>query len=291
MTAGNWNGFPRSDRPHISPSQLDMYLRCGEQWRRRYVCREVIPPGIALVKGGAVHQAAEVNFGQKVESRSDLPAKVLCEAAVEHVEATVRKDGLFLTPEEESIGAQAIVGRAKDSAVALTNLYARDIAPRVQPIMVEEFVRIPIPRCSHDLLGRLDVVDDQDQVVDLKTSSRRKTQEDVDRSDQLTFYDAAVEYRLERKCRGVRLEVMVETKVPTVQTLRSERTRRDRDVLLGKINSMIAGIQASVFLPAAAGSWCCSPRFCGYWHSCPYVNTERKAAADAAAESIFGGKS
>ena len=32
---------------HLSVSQLGMFQRCGEQWRRRYLDEEVIPPGIA----------------------------------------------------------------------------------------------------------------------------------------------------------------------------------------------------------------------------------------------------
>jgi hypothetical protein len=275
-------------RPHISPSQIDMYLRCGEQWRRRYLCGEVIPPGIALIKGSAVHKAAEVNFEQKIASRTDLPLTQLCEAAAEHVDATIRKDGLFLTPEEETIGAQKVIGQIKDSAVTMTGAFVRGIAPRIQPAMVEKFITIPIPNCSHDLLGRLDIATEGDEVVDLKTSSRKKTQEDIDRSDQLTFYDAAFEYETGRPCKGLSLEVVIETKIPTTQTLRSTRGPKDRGILVAKINTILAGVKAGVFLPAASGAWCCSPRFCGYWHTCPFVDAERKAAAEATA-NVWGG--
>ena len=270
-----------SRKPHISPSQLDMYLRCGEQWRRRYVCGEVIPPGVALIKGGAVHKAAEVNFLQKVESRVDLPLSQLYEAAVEHVDAIVRKDGLLLTQEEESIGTAKVIGGIKGSAVILTGAFARWVAPRIQPAMVEKFITIPIPDATHDLLGRLDIATVADEVVDLKTSSRKKTQEDVDRSDQLTFYDAAFEYETGRPCRGISFEVLVETKIPQVQSLWSTRAPKHRKILLAKINTMLAGVQAGVFLPAAAGNWCCSPKFCGYWSTCPFVDAERKAAAES----------
>lgn len=270
-------------KPHISPSQLDMYLRCGEQWRRRYVLKEVIPPGIALIKGGAVHKAAEVNFGQKIESHEDLPVATLCEAAAEHVDATVSKDGLFLAPDDPPM--DVALGQAKDSAVSMTKVFAGAIAPRIQPALVERFVTIPLPAHSHDLLGRLDCATDHDEVIDLKTSGKRKSQDDVDRSDQLTFYDAAFQYETGRPCKGVRLEVVVETKTPTAQTLRRVRGARDREILLAKINTMLAGVAAGVFLPAAPGSWCCSPRYCGYAMTCPFFDSERKAAAEA----VFSG--
>ena len=43
------------EKPYLSPSQMGMYCRCGEQYRRRYIEKEIIPPGFALIKGGSVH--------------------------------------------------------------------------------------------------------------------------------------------------------------------------------------------------------------------------------------------
>jgi len=56
---------------------------------------------------------------------------------------------------------------------------------------------------------------------------------------------------------------------------------QDRVALLHRINAMIAGVKAGTFLPAAPGVWACSPKFCGYWHTCPFVNAETIAAAQA----------
>jgi len=50
------------------------------------------------------------------------------------------------------------------------------------------------------------------------------------------------------------------------------------------VESVLNGINAGIFLPAAPGSWACSERFCGYWHSCPYVSgSARKRVIDIAA--------
>lgn len=270
-------------KPHVSPSQLDMYFRCGEQWRRRYMCNEVIPPGIALIKGSAVHKAAEVNFAQKIQTNEDLPLDQLQGAAEEHIDTMVAKDGLFLAPEEVSIGVQRVLGEAKDRTHAMVRALRAEVAPRIQPAMVEKFIRIELPNHSHDLLGRLDLLTADHRVKDLKTSSKRKYQDEVDRSDQLTFYHMAVEYETGRAPTGIDLEVIVETKIPSVQSLTSNRTQKDRQILLNRINTMIAGVKAGIFLPAAPGSWCCSPKFCGYYADCPFVNSERKAAAESAA--------
>jgi len=279
-----WQGAPR--KPHVSPSALDMYLRCGEQYRRAYIEKEKIPPGVALVKGGSVHKAAEVNFAQKIESHVDLPVGDLLEAAASHVDQTLEREGMMLTPDEEGRGLAKVKGELVDRATALTKTFHKHIAPTVQPVLVERFVRIDLPRHSHDLLGRLDCVDDGDRVRDLKTSSRRKSEDEVQRSDQLTFYHAAMKKETGREPKEVVLDVLVDTKTPAVQTLRSNRTQNDKQVFLNRLNSMIQGVNAGVFPPAPLGHWCCSPKFCGYWFTCPYVNSERTAAAAEAQEAF-----
>ena len=81
-------------RPHISPSQISMYSRCGEQFRRRYLAKDIVPPGVALIKGSAVHKGIETNNEQKMESWADLPKDDIVEAAVSTVKEKVKNEGL-----------------------------------------------------------------------------------------------------------------------------------------------------------------------------------------------------
>lgn len=268
-------------KPTISPSALDMYLRCGEQYRRAYIIKDKQPPGVAMIKGGSVHKAAEVNFRQKIESREDMNVADLQGVAAAHVDATIAGEGLMLSPDEEARGMAKVKGELVDRAVALTAVFRREVAPTVQPVLVEEFVRIDLPRHSHDLNGRLDLVDDARRVRDIKTSSRRKSQDDVDRSDQLTYYAAAASRKLGGEpITNVVLDVLVDTKVPAVQRLTSTRTDADKRVFLAKLTTVMDAINKDVFPPAPVGSWWCSFKFCGYAGSCPYFNSERKAAAE-----------
>lgn len=271
-------------KPTISPSKLDMYFRCGEQYRRRYIEREIIPPGVALVKGRAVHKASEVNFTQKISSREDLPVDVLTDAAAQEVDVVVAGEGIALTPEETGRGVARVKDEIRDRAVALARLLHKRIAPTIQPVLVERFVKLELPRHSHDLTGRLDLADEAGFIRDLKTASRSKNADEVAQSAQLTYYAAAYKRLMQKEPAGVTLEVLVDKARPAVQRLEATRTVADKRVFLNKINAMLAGLKAGVFLPAAPGSWACSPRYCGYWSTCPYVNAERKAAAQATEE-------
>ena len=66
-------------KPHISFSQINLHANCAEAYRRRYPCNEVIPPGVAALKGGGVHGGVAINHQQKVKSGRDLPVKDIVE--------------------------------------------------------------------------------------------------------------------------------------------------------------------------------------------------------------------
>ena len=62
----------KKKRP-ISPSQIDMFSRCGEQYRRRYIEKDRLPPGVAMIRGRGVHEGVAENMRQKRHTYCDLP--------------------------------------------------------------------------------------------------------------------------------------------------------------------------------------------------------------------------
>jgi hypothetical protein len=264
-----------SDRkPHLSPSQLDMMSRCGEAYRRRYIEGERIPPGIAMLSGTGVHAGAEVNFRQKIDTRVDLPADDIVDAAVDGFDKGIA-GGYEVGPEDESPDA------ARDQVADLARLYADEIAPEYQPRFVEQSVRIELPG-SHDMLGILDMADDAGRVVDLKTTGKSKSQAEADASPQLTFYAAAHKVLTGELASEVRLEVLVKSKTPKRVLLASTRGPADFAALANRINVASSAIAAGVFLPADPNSWMCSPKWCGFHATCPYVAHRERVLVDLA---------
>lgn len=272
---------PAIDRPYVSHSQLSLFERCGEAYRRRYLAREKVPPGVAAIRGRAVHGAAELNHRQKVASGVDLPLGDLVDATATAFEAARAADGVLFTPEEQSVGAANILGRAKDRAVKLTGLYAREVAPTIQPALVEARVRIVLPDAPVDLLGVVDVATADRRVKDFKTAARAKTQAEADQSLQLSLYALAYRARTGVEAAGLDMEVLVDAATPRHQRLPTTRGRSDYLVLVARLNAFLRAREAGVFPPAPLGDWACSARWCGYWRTCPYVNQARRDAADA----------
>jgi putative RecB family exonuclease len=267
-------------KPHLSSTQLDTFCRCPEQWRRRYIEGDVIPPGIASAKGKGFHTGAETNMRQKIETYEDLPVSDIVELSVAAFEAQAH-GGIAFTDDEHTRGPSIVIGEAKDSLRVLATVHAQQQAPDYQPILVEQTVRIELPNAPRDLLGIIDLADNLDRVTDFKTAGRKKNQADADDSVQLTTYAAAFHAHTGRQPSEVRLDSVIQTKTKTDrQVITSQRGGADFSALAHRINAVTRAIDAGNFTPTAPGSWWCSARWCGYWSTCKYVNSERKSLAE-----------
>jgi hypothetical protein len=129
------------------------------------------------------------------------------------------------------------------------------------------------------MLGIIDVATVDRKIIDLKSAGKKKTQADADQSTQLTWYAMAYQAKTGAAPDGINLVALVNKKVPEAQVLETTRSRRDMEVLVARVNNFLGARQAGAFTPAPIGSWWCSRRFCGYWSTCPFVNSEREAAS------------
>lgn len=257
----------------FSPSQLGMYTRCGEQYRRRYIAKEIVPPAIAMIRGTAVHKGSEVNFKQKIESWEDLPKKDIVDASVQDLNDRVQHEGILLSADEVSIGKDKVIDQAQKQVVSLSGLYADHVAKKYQPRAVELTQKIDIPDSNIKILGRLDTLTIDDTIVDLKSATKKKTQAEFDGSPALTTYALTKEVLDGKPAKSIEIEVLVDKAQPEVQTISTFRNQDDYVATLNSMNQMAKGILAGVFTPAYGlmGAWWCSKTFCGYWSSCPYV--------------------
>lgn len=267
-------------KPCISPSQIELYNKCGEQYRRRYICKEVIPPQAAALRGTSIHKSAQHNFQQKIESHQDLKPKKIVDYAITVFEEKLKHDDVWLNPEEEARGKSIVILEAKGVVVSLTELFAKQVAKLYQPVMVEATHRIPMRDSDQDLLGKLDLVDDQERIVEFKSRTRKTNQLDADSSTQLTFYAGIYQAVHKKPPKDILLQELVQHERDPKDSAESHllKTSRDRDdftALSNQINATIKGIKAGVFMPASRGSWFCSRKWCGWWTSCPFVNNKR----------------
>ena len=258
------------EKPHISATQLDMGARCWQQWYFRYALNRKVPPRLAQLVGGGVHSGIETNFRQKQETREDLPAADIVEAAVTGFEGQQASQGCLLTTDEKGRGLGIVIAEAKDNVASLAALHAQTQAPDYQPTAVEHQTRIAFPNATHDLLAVTDLRDEYKRVIDFKTAKRKTPQRDADQSLQLTIYAVAFLADNHQWPAELALDVLVKTKKPYRHRLSTIRAKGDLRVLANRVNVSLAVIQSGIFPPASPGHWVCSEDWCGYTHMCPY---------------------
>jgi hypothetical protein len=253
-----------------------MWAKCPYSWSRRYVEKEIIPPGIAMLTGTGVHAGAEVNFTQKIESHEDMPASDIVDAAVAGFESRSAGDGYMLTDEEATVGAKKVLGEARDQVAQLAGLHAKEQAPDYQPVVVEHLTRILLPNATHDLLAITDLRDNRGRVVDFKTAAKKPSKGTADDSVQLTIYSAAHAVDNRGHLPGsLRLDVLTKTKTPARHIQDTTRTPRDLQCLANRVNATLAAMQSGIHPPGPADAWWCGPKWCGYATTCRYCNPER----------------
>lgn len=241
-----------------SGSSISTFLRCAKQWEYAYVYAIKKPPRLRMVIGNAAHAAVEVNFTQKITSRTDMPLSDVEDAFSDEFDRLV-------VEAEPDPDEPARAG--KDSGVLVVRSYQENVAKDIQPLMVEKEVQFDINGVAYS--GYVDLVDDQRTIRDLKTTGRRPY--DQGRKYALAMTGYALGYRaLTGDTESdVVLDYMVRTLKPYHLPVRAGGPVSEKSV--NNFASIVAQVDAAVrsgnFLPTGLTNGACS--WCGYKDICP----------------------
>ena len=257
----------------ISQSMYGQFQRCPHQFERRWVYGEIIPPGVAARRGSATHHAAELNHVQKVESCIDLSIEELQDAARDEYIRLVQERGVFI-PRDKISEKNQLLADGLDAATRLTALYHQDLAPKIQPIFAEKRITMDVG-FKVPLAGTIDVLTVNNWMPDLKTADKSKGKDEAEKSIQLTFYAALVNHDTGRWPSKLSLEILVNNKIPTLQSLETSRGPQDFEALLLRLELFLAQLEAGIFPPCDPSGWICSEQWCGYYRTCKYVGRRK----------------
>lgn len=259
-------------KPHLSVTQLELFAKCPEAYRRRYVEKESRPPGIALIRGSSVHTAAEHNMRQKMTSRQDMRPADVVEVADVAFRQRLNEGGVALNLEERIRGLNVITLETRDTIARLARLHAITQSPDYQPVEVEDPILVTLPNSTRDLKCVIDVVDERGRVIDFKTAGKSPSRSDADTSIQLTAYHLARQAKTGVAPTGLRLDVTVDGAESQRRVVLETTRTMDHVAALGaRFMATTKAIEAGSFPPAAVGCWWCSKRFCGYFDTCSFV--------------------
>lgn len=272
-------------QPHrqLHFTAIDMLSRCGEQYRRRYVQNEKIPPGVAVIVGSATHRCIAGNMRHKMETGALLLAETCAAFARDAVNKTWAEEGVLLNDDERQMDLGKVRGAAVDKAVRLSVLHHQRIAPLVQPTHVERAWTLALPGYPDlDLAGTIDIQEGSTCIRDSKTSAMSPAWNVADNSDQLTAYALAAQVLDGAMPGRLALDYLVDLKRgPKVETRVTTRTADDSRVFLRRVEAAINALDKGAFVPARQTDWWCSLRWCGYASTCPYFRGRTGARKDS----------
>ena len=252
---------------HYSPSQIGMFMRCSAQWKFRYIDGIIAPPQSSLVQGKAYHKALETNYQQKIQTHEDLKVADVKEAYAADFDEGIR--GVEWNEDEVKEGIEKVKGSLKDEGVGLIEVYQKELAPKIQPKEVEAEIKIEFGNVPYELIGRCDLIDDQDVIHDHKTSAKTPSK-DQETGDYILGARDLIQgsiYAIARKAKAISFDYAVKLKTPKVVQVPVSVTQDDKQFVLNLMGRLDHAIQAKAFYPNR-DSFLCSQRQCGYWQQC-----------------------
>lgn len=250
----------RSSERVTSLSQVNAYLACPLKYRFQYVDRIPKPwRASALAFGTSVHAAVE--WLQKERLTGQTP--VLTET-LKVFEADWYAQNLepLVFPGAESKDSLAEKGRA------MLQLYVESLNG-VRPVAVEQPFELDLadPETGElldiRLRGIVDLVEEGETLVDLKTAARTLEQGGLERHLQLSTYALAY-FLVHDRIPRLRLDILLKTAKPRLERHETSRTVEDLGWTARLIHRVALAIQTEHFYPNP--SWRCSE--CEYFAHC-----------------------
>lgn len=265
---------------HLSASSIDKLWKCPEQFRRERVLREPTATSGKMLFGSAFGKAAEHNYLAKLDSHEDLSADVMRDVAGESFNEVVEaekgeREILWhdLAPNKVQQGVIcAMVGTDSNPAG-----YLQVLAPLVQPVAVERTFNV-VTGSGVKVTGRIDVESDRGQVIDIKTTSKAKTQTDLDKDNQATVYMWAREMEGDPATGFAWHVVKQNLTKPGLQEVVGTRSAAKIARFESFVDMTVATIRRyledygedSPWPPASPLAWWCAPTSCGWWSTCSW---------------------
>lgn len=258
--AGNENAvenleFDNPDDPHLSVTQLKMFLRCPLQYEFRYIKGLKAPPSGAMTLGKSVHSTLEDNFRQKIRTKQDYSLEYWKDCFSDKWD-NLAPDTNFRDNEKP--------GKLKDDGIRLLGHYHENLAPGIQPRDVERKFLVPFEYVRYPLLGYMDLIDENGYIIDHKVTKRSWPKGKQDTDLQLTAYSIAYRYLEDEDEKGLRLDVMVRSKEPKIQQLYTKRYESDIERFNKLLSYVSCSIENGVFYPNE--NYMCPS--CGYADLC-----------------------
>lgn len=245
---------------YLSATRVNMFMRCSMQYYFRYCEGLIAPPSGAMSLGSSFHTAVEGNYGQKLESHTDLKAEEVFDIFSTDFERRKHETAWYEGEKPDAF---------KDQGVGLLREYHKVISPTVQPASVEGQFSIPFENKPWTFEGRVDLVDDKQILIEAKTIRATPSRPESGHKLQTIGYTAGLRSTGDKES-GVRIDYAVKNKTPKMVSHSFQVQDADVEFFLSQVARVAHMIETEMFLPNR-NHRLCSYRYCGYSKQCEQI--------------------
>lgn len=245
----------------FSHSQYYEYKKCPKSYEFKYVAALPSRRTASMVRGISIHSLVEYSLKAK------MSGKLAEYAEMRDLASDTLKTNLATVEEWEEEKPEVVQSTVVDAYTAW-HTYA---LPKLRPLAVEQGFATKVGGVP--VVGYIDLIDgvriapeegspERQVVVDLKTTTKTWSQDQVDKNTQLTLYSKVI------GTQDVRIDQLVQLrKGVEYRPAESVRTADQQAVFEEDLAETADLIKRGVFPKTAIDHWACGPR-CSYWESC-----------------------
>ena len=246
----------------LSPSQANTYLDCAARWYFKHLLRLPEPLNSNLAVGRVVDDTISAYLRVKTKERRELSA--------DDVRDTLN---LAWADQEAELSLQdgESPGELRDLCARLVTSYITEMAPRVEPAIIdgEPAIQFPVQGkiAGVDVRGCIDILTEEGTVIDLKTKTDKPHDVAANHMLQVTTYDLICP-----NSRGkAEIHYVVKGRAATTKakTVPFTRDIGPAEVLYAEsIYPMVQeAMRDGLYLPQRAAR-ICSRKYCPFWQAC-----------------------
>lgn len=241
-------------------STLGDLLKCSTLFhlKRQYRHRATTvrqAAGSGLAAGALVDNLSKMAQGEGARTVD------IVDACVEEYKSEIENSEVTDTELEQRQGI--------DLTAKFGRLYAKEVSPRVKDVVAAEEALLATMG-DIELAGTPDVITTQG-VEDYKTGGSLWTQAKVDQSLQLSMYSVLYQAHFKRPPELLTIHsINNHSNRAKTSVIHTTRDQADIDSFYQVLQQARRLVDEQIMLPAPAGAWWCTKRWCEMWNRCPY---------------------
>jgi RecB family exonuclease len=150
-------------KEYISYSQIRLYQTCPKKFRYAYIDEIERPVNDKVFLGTIFHSVVEYYLKEKISDRAPGKEELLKRFEEQFLESQKKQKITWDTPEAET----------RKRGLAFVRHFLKEIAPEINPLMVERELVVDLPDMAVKLKGIIDLVETDFSITDFKTTTAK----------------------------------------------------------------------------------------------------------------------